>query len=152
MKDRFNGLNISAMKPNNVNISVTIRLGKPTQRKKYEDSVRSKYPFTETNVALMSVRNVSNPHVHLIQRVGEGLLEVFYEDRNPFELMDHDGLLTEFYSCSTGFGPAYSYMQHCIAPIIHRYQNMDILEIGTSVKLNILLLLTTSRCWHRRSD
>ena len=100
----------------------------------------------------MGVRHVLNPHVRLIQRVGENLLEVFQENRNAFELMDHDGLLTEFYGSTSGFGPAYYYLQQCIAPITHRYQNMDILEIGTAIALNILRLLTPSRCRYRRSD
>lgn len=69
--------------------------------------------------------------MRLIQRVGENLQEVFQENRNAFDLMDHDGLLTEFYGSDSGFGPAYYYLQHCIAPLTHRYQNMDILEIGT---------------------
>ncbi len=100
----------------------------------------------------MGVRHVLNAHVRLIQRVGENLLEVFQENRNAFELMDHDGLLTEFYGSNSGFGPAYYYLQHCIAPLTHRYQNMDILEIGTAIALNILHLLTSSRCGYRRSD
>lgn len=44
--------------------------------------------------------------------------------------MDHDGLLSEFYASDSGFGPAYYYMQDAIRPIMHRYQKMDILEIG----------------------
>ena len=71
----------------------------------------------------------SNASLRLIQRVGEGLSQVMYEGRNAFELMDHDGLLSEFYG-SVGFGPAYYYLQQALAPIMHRFQNMDILEIG----------------------
>jgi hybrid polyketide synthase/nonribosomal peptide synthetase ACE1 len=100
----------------------------------------------------MGVRHVLNEHVRLIQRVGENLLEVFQENRNAFELMDHDGLLTEFYGSNSGFGPAYYYLQHCIAPFTHRYQNMDILEIGITIAVNILHLLTSSRCGYWRSD
>ncbi|KAK2008309.1 beta-ketoacyl synthase domain-containing protein [Colletotrichum eremochloae] len=75
-------------------------------------------------------RHNANSHVRLIQRVGEGLQDVFFDGRNAFELMDHDGLLTEFYGSDSGFGPAYYYMQDALAPIMHRYQKMDILEIG----------------------
>ncbi|KAF6837163.1 beta-ketoacyl synthase domain-containing protein [Colletotrichum plurivorum] len=75
-------------------------------------------------------KHVDNSQVRLIQRVGEGLENVFFHDRNAFELMDHDGLLTEFYGSDCGFGPAYHYMQDALAPILHRYPKMDILEIG----------------------
>ncbi|KAF6803240.1 beta-ketoacyl synthase domain-containing protein, partial [Colletotrichum musicola] len=75
-------------------------------------------------------RHVDNSQIRLIQRVGEGLADVFFHDRNAFELMDHDGLLTEFYGSDCGFGPAYFYMQDALAPILHRYPKMDILEIG----------------------
>ncbi|KAF6813194.1 beta-ketoacyl synthase domain-containing protein [Colletotrichum sojae] len=75
-------------------------------------------------------RHVDNSQIRLIQRVGEGLEDVFFHDRNAFELMDHDGLLTEFYGSDSGFGPAYYYMQDALAPILHRYPKMDILEIG----------------------
>lgn len=81
-------------------------------------------------VLLISVRHNNNAHVRLIQRVGEGLRDVFFNHRNAFELMDHDGLLSEFYGSDSGFGPAYYYMQEAIAPIMHRHQKMDILEIG----------------------
>ncbi|KAK2020720.1 beta-ketoacyl synthase domain-containing protein, partial [Colletotrichum zoysiae] len=76
------------------------------------------------------VRHNANANVRLVQRVGQGMQDVFFDGRNPFELMDHDGLLTEFYGSSSGFGPSYYYMQEMLAPIMHRYQNMDILEIG----------------------
>ncbi|KAI6403654.1 putative PKS/NRPS-like protein biosynthetic cluster [Pyricularia oryzae] len=72
----------------------------------------------------------ANANIRLVQRVGQGLEDVFFHGRNPFELMDHDGLLTEFYGSSSGFGPSYYYMQDVLAPIMHRYQNMDVLEIG----------------------
>ncbi|PMD41855.1 beta-ketoacyl synthase domain-containing protein [Hyaloscypha variabilis F] len=85
---------------------------------------------TEMDCQRLGEKHIHNAHIRLIQRVGEGILEVFQEDRNAFELMDHDGLLTEFYGSATGFGPAYYYLQRCISPITHRYQNMDILEIG----------------------
>ncbi|KAI8627214.1 beta-ketoacyl synthase domain-containing protein [Xylariaceae sp. FL1651] len=85
---------------------------------------------TEADIKRLVVEYGENAHVRLIQRVGEGLQDVFYEGRNAFELMDHDGLLTEFYGSDSGFGPAYYYLQDAIAPITHRYQNMDILELG----------------------
>ena len=94
--------------------------------------------YVETDIALISVRHVQNAHVRLIQRVGEGLLDVFQDGRNAFELMDHDGLLTEFYGSNSGFGPAYYYMQDAIAPITHRHQKMDILEIGKGIALTIV--------------
>ncbi|WDK20925.1 beta-ketoacyl synthase domain-containing protein [Colletotrichum graminicola] len=84
----------------------------------------------QADIQSVIARHEANSHVRLIQRVGEGLRDVFFDGRNAFELMDHDGLLSEFYGSDSGFGPAYYYMQHAIAPILHRYQKMDILEIG----------------------
>ena len=94
--------------------------------------------YFENDNALISVRNARNAHVRLIHRVGEALLDVFQNRRNAFELMDHDGLLTEFYGSNSGFGPAYYYMQDAIAPITHRHQNMDILELGKVFALTVL--------------
>ena len=94
--------------------------------------------YVESDIVLIRVRHAQNAHVRLIQRVGEGLVDVFQDGRNAFELMDHDGLLTEFYGSNSGFGPAYYYMQDAIAPITHRYQNMDILELGKGITLIIL--------------
>lgn len=55
---------------------------------------------------------------------------VFLRGHNPFELMDYDGLLTEFYANTMSFGPALHYAQELVNQIAHRFQNMDILEIG----------------------
>jgi hybrid polyketide synthase/nonribosomal peptide synthetase ACE1 len=44
--------------------------------------------------------------------------------------MDHDGLLTEFYSNTLSFGPALQYAQELVGQIAHRFQSLDILEIG----------------------
>lgn len=78
----------------------------------------------------MRRRHAYHPHVRLIQRVGEHLDDIFAEKRNAFDVMDHDGLLTEFYGDVLGFGPAYNYFQQHVAQISHRYPNMDVLEIG----------------------
>ena len=93
----------------------------------------------QTNVALTITRFIQHAHVRLIQRVGEGLVDVFKDSRNEFELMDHDGLLTEFYGSHSGFGPAYHYMRDAIAPITHRYQKMDLLEIGKKITFILVL-------------
>lgn len=44
--------------------------------------------------------------------------------------MDENGLLTEFYTSYLTSGPTWEYGQHLIEQIAHRFQNMDILEIG----------------------
>lgn len=44
--------------------------------------------------------------------------------------MDYDGLLTEFYTNKLSFGPALYYAQDLVAQIAHRFQSIDILEIG----------------------
>lgn len=68
--------------------------------------------------------------MRLVQRVGENLLSVVRGHQNSFDLMDHDGLLTEFYSNTLSFGPALQYAQELVSQIAHRFQSLDILEIG----------------------
>ncbi|KPA36513.1 polyketide synthase, partial [Fusarium langsethiae] len=72
-----------------------------------------------------------HPHVRLIHRIGQNLDEIMiHGTRNAFQLMDHDGLLTEFYTNTRSFGPSLYYFQHLSSQIAHRHQNMDILEVG----------------------
>ena len=73
---------------------------------------------------------MSHPFVRLIQRVGEGALDALRNNKNAFDLMDHDGLLTEFYGGTVSYGHSYNYFQRLLAQINHRYQNLDVLEIG----------------------
>lgn len=73
---------------------------------------------------------MSHPFVRLIQRVGEGALDALRNNKNAFDLMDHDGLLTEFYGGTVSYGHSYNYYQRLLAQINHRYQNLDVLEIG----------------------
>ncbi|WQF82203.1 Putative Acyl transferase domain superfamily, Condensation domain, ancestral KRAB domain, thiolase [Colletotrichum destructivum] len=74
--------------------------------------------------------NSYHPHVRLVQRVGENLFSVTCQGQSPFDLMDHDGLLTEFYTNKLSFGPALYYARDLVAQIAHRFQSMDVLEIG----------------------
>ncbi|KAI5274298.1 hypothetical protein E4T47_02663 [Aureobasidium subglaciale] len=71
-----------------------------------------------------------HPFIRLVQRVGENILDAMRENKNPFDLMDHDGLLTEFYGSTISYGHSYHYFQKLCSQINHRYQNMDVLEIG----------------------
>lgn len=68
--------------------------------------------------------------MRLFQRVGEHLANAIREDENVFEVMNHDGLLGEFYEKCLGCPQAYYYLCELVGQIIHRYQNMNILEIG----------------------
>lgn len=73
------------------------------------------------------------------------MLSITREGQSPFELMDHDGLLTEFYTNKLSFGPALYYTQDLVAQIAHRFQSMDILEIGkrrTKQKIGSILIVT----------
>jgi hypothetical protein len=79
---------------------------------------------------LTNCRNKAHPFVRLIQRVGEGVIDTFRNNDNPFDLMDHDGLLTEFYGGTVSYGHSYSYYQRLLEQINHRYKNLDVLEIG----------------------
>ncbi|KAJ4181992.1 hypothetical protein NW755_010680 [Fusarium falciforme] len=85
---------------------------------------------TRADVEELIRQNVSHPFVRLIQRVGEGALDTLRNNRNAFDLMDHDGLLTEFYGSTVSYGHSYSYYQRLLKQINHRYQNLDVLEIG----------------------
>lgn len=58
------------------------------------------------------------------------MFSVACQSQSPFDLMDHDGLLTEFYTNKLSFGPALYYAQDLVSQIAHRFQSMDILEIG----------------------
>lgn len=75
--------------------------------------------------------NHEHPFVRLVQRVGEGALETLRNNTNAFDLMDHDGLLTEFYGGTVSYGHSYNYYQTMLEQINHRYQNLDVLEIGS---------------------
>ncbi|KAL7910362.1 putative polyketide synthase [Trichoderma velutinum] len=68
--------------------------------------------------------------IRLIQRVGETILLALREDINPFDILDRDGLLTEFYGATESYGVVYRYFADLIGQIVHRHQNMNILEIG----------------------
>ncbi|GAB1210906.1 hypothetical protein ATERTT37_000016 [Aspergillus terreus] len=85
---------------------------------------------TEAQIEHLCTANSYHPHVRLVQRVGQHLLPTVRSNGNPFDLLDHDGLLTEFYTNTLSFGPALHYARELVAQIAHRYQSMDILEIG----------------------
>lgn len=71
-----------------------------------------------------------HPHVKMATRVSEYSLSTIRENSNPFLWMDGDGLLTEFYTSYLTSGPGWLYGQDLMNQICHRYQTMDILEIG----------------------
>ena len=73
---------------------------------------------------------MSHLFVRLIQGVGEGVLDTLRNNKNAFDLMDHDGLLTEFYGGTMSYGHSYNYYPIFLEQINHRYQNLDVLEIG----------------------
>lgn len=86
---------------------------------------------TESDILHLIEHDAKNsPDSRLIRRVGENLLRIIRSNENPFSLMDHDGLLTEYYRVALGFGPLQVACQDIVSQITHRYQNMDILEIG----------------------
>lgn len=86
------------------------------------------------------------------------MFSVACQSQSPFELMDHDGLLTEFYTNKLSFGPALYYAQDLVSHIAHRFQSMEILEIGkqknkpkaTSV-FTIIKLLTSCFSFQARA-
>jgi len=44
--------------------------------------------------------------------------------------MNEDGLLTEFYTSRLSTGPGWGYGKQIVDQIAHRFQSMDILEVG----------------------
>ncbi|EAW13520.1 putative polyketide synthase [Aspergillus clavatus NRRL 1] len=85
---------------------------------------------TRADIEEMIRQNVAHPFVRLIQRVGEGALDTLRNNTNAFDLMDHDGLLTEFYGGTVSYGNSYHYYQRLLGQINHRDQNLNVLEIG----------------------
>ncbi|KAG6012888.1 putative PKS/NRPS-like protein biosynthetic cluster [Claviceps pusilla] len=86
---------------------------------------------THADVVHMCKSNITHPHVAIIHRIGENLADIIVHGiRNPFELINDDGLLAEFYANPRCFGPCLIYFQDLVGQIAHRYQHMNILEIG----------------------
>lgn len=86
---------------------------------------------TITQVKQLCARFSYHPHMRMVERVHANMLSSFRDvGSNPFGFMDDDGLLTQFYSSTTTFGPQLLYLQEIISKIAHRYQCMDILEVG----------------------
>ncbi|KAI9163910.1 putative polyketide synthase [Paramyrothecium foliicola] len=75
-------------------------------------------------------QNSFHPFMRLIQRVGESGMDTFRNGKSAFDLMDHDGLLTEFYGSTLSYGHSYKYFRRILEQFNHRYQNLDVLEIG----------------------
>ncbi|KAH8896398.1 putative polyketide synthase [Thozetella sp. PMI_491] len=85
---------------------------------------------TREDLEQMIRENISQPFIRLIQRVGEGALDIFRNNENAFDLLDHDGLITEFYSGEVSYGQSYYYYQRILEQLTHRYPNMNVLEVG----------------------
>ncbi|KAK1488186.1 beta-ketoacyl synthase domain-containing protein [Colletotrichum cuscutae] len=85
---------------------------------------------TREQIEQLVVENSYHPHVKMAKRVSENTLSTICEKSNPFLWMDHDGLLTEFYTSYLTSGPGWLYGQELVSQLCHRYQTMDILEIG----------------------
>jgi SAM-dependent methyltransferase len=66
--------------------------------------------------------------------VGENLLAISRQDANAIEIMNHDGLLGEFYEKCLGCPEAYHYLGELVSQLSHRYPNMNVLEIGKSIR------------------
>ncbi|TQN66795.1 Lovastatin nonaketide synthase mokA [Colletotrichum shisoi] len=85
---------------------------------------------TEESIDKLLQEHWYHPHLRLAKLVSENSLLTIRENKNPFIWMNENGLLTEFYTSYLTSGPTWEYGQHLINQIAHRFQNMDILEIG----------------------
>ncbi|KAG5936300.1 Type I Iterative PKS [Claviceps sorghi] len=86
---------------------------------------------THADIVHMCESNITHPHVAIIYRIGENLADIIIHGiQNPFELINHDGLLSEFYADPRSIGPCLDYLEDLVSQIAHRHQHMDILEIG----------------------
>ncbi|KAK1565960.1 beta-ketoacyl synthase domain-containing protein [Colletotrichum navitas] len=85
---------------------------------------------TEESIDKLVQAHWYHPHLRLAKLVSENSLSTIRENKNPFIWMNANGLLTEFYTSYLTSGPTWEYGQHLIGQIAHRFQNMDILEIG----------------------
>ncbi|KAF4766473.1 hypothetical protein HAV15_010469 [Penicillium sp. str.  len=85
---------------------------------------------TSVHIEQMCESNSSHPHVRLIQRVGKELISIVRGNGDPLDIMNRDGLFTEYYTNKLAFGSAIHVVQDLVSQIAHRYQSIDILEIG----------------------
>ncbi|TLD22711.1 hypothetical protein PspLS_07027 [Pyricularia sp. CBS 133598] len=85
---------------------------------------------TEQVIDQLLHENWYHPHLRLAKLVSDNSIPTIRENKNPFIWMNEHGLLTEFYTSYLTSGPTWEYGQHLIKQIAHRFQNMDILEIG----------------------
>ncbi|OHE97136.1 beta-ketoacyl synthase domain-containing protein [Colletotrichum orchidophilum] len=85
---------------------------------------------TEESIDKLLQENWYHPHLRLAKLVSDNSLSTIRENKNPFIWMNENGLLTEFYTSYLTSGPTWEYGQLLVGQIAHRFQNMDILEIG----------------------
>ncbi|KAF5026791.1 hypothetical protein F66182_1075 [Fusarium sp. NRRL 66182] len=85
---------------------------------------------TEESIDKLLQENWYHPHLRLAKLVSDNSLSTIRENKNPFIWMDENGLLTEFYTSYLTSGPTWEYGQLLVGQLAHRFQNMDILEIG----------------------
>nr|OQO31268.1 hypothetical protein B0A51_01022 [Rachicladosporium sp. CCFEE 5018] len=96
------------------------------------------HPWYETNweqdtadlVAVVCKSVIGIPDTEIIRRTGEYLLAGDIDPGSFFGVLNHDGLLTTFYETNMSSKPGNSLMVDLVRQLSHRYQNMDILEIG----------------------
>lgn len=87
---------------------------------------------TELEIQNICVDHMYHPQLRLVQRVGENLMVIMRENKNPFDILQaDDNLLTEYYTSKLSIGPILLYAQKLVSQIAHRYPTMDILEIGS---------------------
>nr|OQO23245.1 hypothetical protein B0A51_12846 [Rachicladosporium sp. CCFEE 5018] len=81
-------------------------------------------------VAVVCESVIGIPDTEIIRRTGEYLLAGNIDPGSFFEVLNYDGLLTTFYETNMSSKPGNSLMVDLVRQLSHRYQNMDILEIG----------------------
>lgn len=85
----------------------------------------------------------SHPQVRMTKRVGENMASTIRDNSNPFQWMNADGALTDFYNSDMVFGPALGQTRHLFAQMAHRNPRLDIVEIGAGTGGTTKFILST---------
>ncbi|KAI6353338.1 hypothetical protein MCOR25_009023 [Pyricularia grisea] len=97
----------------------------------------------ESTIEKLCQDNWNHPQVRMTKRVGENMASTIRDNSNPFQWMNADGALTDFYNSDMVFGPALGQTRHLFGQLAHRNPKLDILEIGAGTGGTTKFILST---------